>query len=669
LRKGTEVKITFLKLGITQQQIADECGVSKSLVSMVINGTRKNEVVSKCIKKTIQVREAENALRSSEGKYRKLIKNLPVGIEEIDEDGRITYVNPAFARILGLNNSDIIGQYIWDNSANEKEKEKVKQTFLNIISGKEKRKIIETKAKVTGEKVIDLEVRWNKKINEDDTITLTSIIIDITERKKYREKIEKSRSNFMNIFASNPIPSVIFKRKDKDFIIEAFNDASFKNTKKKIDKYKGKKLSTLFEQGHFFRKLLNKCYLTEKNITKEDWFVSPFTDRRLFIEFNAVYFEPDMVIVYMHNKTDEKIHLDSLESLSSRLQTSLGSSNSFWIEIYTKEKKIIVDKSLSDYLEYDEKIEEIGFDELSRFVFEDDFYFVNKKLEALINGKIDNIDIDFRIKKQSMDYRWFNLIGAVYTADKRRKKYKFSGIFKDISSRKVEELERLKLNMELESFNRTLTHDIRTPLTIIAGYSEILLSELSSEVSDEYKGYLKAIYSNCERLQRLTESLKKLSRVRRKTIIPQEINLRDMVKKIVCDLKVIYKEHDIKLKMSDNVRLKADPELMEIVFNNLIENSIKYCCDDKRPCIEIGVIKSDSPHDEKKDILFLKDNGVGFDNKYAKDIFKEFIRVDNSHKSGNGIGLAIVKKAVEKMDGYIWAESEVGVGTSFFILI
>ncbi|NCO67468.1 MAG: hypothetical protein COY75_06180 [Nitrospirae bacterium CG_4_10_14_0_8_um_filter_41_23] len=216
-------------------------------------------------------------------------------------------------------------------------------------------------------------------------------------------------------------------------------------------------------------------------------------------------------------------------------------------------------------------------------------------------------------------------------------------------------------NKELEAFAYSVSHDLRAPLRGIAGFSIILLDEYSAQLDDRCKHYLKRISDGINRMSILIDDILALSRAGRTELQLRPVEFGAIINTVLKDFREEIASRGISIKIGEVPAMNCDLILMQTVFSNLISNAIKFTQGKERPEIEIGF-------DEEKDTTFVKDNGIGFDMQYHDKIFHVFQRLHLPEEyEGTGIGLAIVKRIIDRHHGKVWAESEPGKGTTFFI--
>lgn len=215
-------------------------------------------------------------------------------------------------------------------------------------------------------------------------------------------------------------------------------------------------------------------------------------------------------------------------------------------------------------------------------------------------------------------------------------------------------------NNELEAFSYSVSHDLRTPLRAMSGYAQMVKEMYENALDDNGKRLLNNIVLNAGNMGRLIDDLLAFSRLSRKDIAHQQVNMINLVKECVDEL--LPAGSKVKIDVAYLPVSSADPAMIKQVWLNLIGNSIKYSSTKEQPIISIGSKKLPQEY-----VFFVKDNGVGFDMKYADKLFGVFQRLHGQTDfEGTGIGLALVKRIVEKHNGRVWAESTEGEGATFY---
>jgi PAS domain S-box-containing protein len=218
---------------------------------------------------------------------------------------------------------------------------------------------------------------------------------------------------------------------------------------------------------------------------------------------------------------------------------------------------------------------------------------------------------------------------------------------------------------ELDAFAYTVSHDLRAPLRGTDGFARILLEDFASELPPEAQRYLKLVRQSSQQMGRLIDDLLAFSRLSRQPLKKQNVTLDRLIKQCLEDLLRVREERPIETVIHPLPDCHGDPALLKQVFTNLLGNALKYTRGKTPALIEVGCRTADDVAAEQ--IVFVKDNGVGFDMQYAGKLFGVFQRLHRTEEyEGTGVGLAIVQRIIHRHGGRVWAESAVNQGTIFF---
>ncbi len=224
----------------------------------------------------------------------------------------------------------------------------------------------------------------------------------------------------------------------------------------------------------------------------------------------------------------------------------------------------------------------------------------------------------------------------------------------------VEQLQ--AVNKELEAFTYSVSHDLRAPLRIINGYAEIILQDSKAQMDTETQKNLDVIKQNAQKMGQLIDDLLDLSRLGRKELVMHKVNMDEIVSAVIDEQKSLFHAFHAEIKKETLLPANCDKNLITLVWSNLVSNAIKYSAGKEKPEISIGSFQK-----EEEVIYFIKDNGVGFDMKYADKLFGVFQRLHKMTEfEGTGVGLAVVQRIVLKHGGRVWAEAEADKGATFY---
>jgi signal transduction histidine kinase len=220
-------------------------------------------------------------------------------------------------------------------------------------------------------------------------------------------------------------------------------------------------------------------------------------------------------------------------------------------------------------------------------------------------------------------------------------------------------------NQELEAFSYSVSHDLRAPLRAIDGFSQALIEDFPQHVPEEAQRYLQRIRSATARMGQLIEDLLMLSRLSRGTLERTEVDVAALARQVVADLRQRHPEREVEVSIWERMPAHADARLLRVALENLIGNAWKFTAQSPQARIEIGALR-----DGARSTFFVRDNGAGFDMRYADKLFGAFQRLHAATEfPGTGIGLATVKRIVHRHGGRVWADAHVGEGAAFFFTL
>ncbi len=220
-------------------------------------------------------------------------------------------------------------------------------------------------------------------------------------------------------------------------------------------------------------------------------------------------------------------------------------------------------------------------------------------------------------------------------------------------------------NKQLETFSSSVSHDLRAPLHTITGFCDLYLTQFEQSIPDEGRQLLNHVVNGAKRMNVLIEDLLRFCRLSRQSLMKCSIKIEHMVKRTLADLQATAGERSIELRLGQFPDCEADPSLLEQVFINLLSNAFKFTRHRNPAEIEIGSFER---HGEV--ILFVRDNGAGFDMKHAGKLFGVFQRLHSTTEfEGTGVGLSIVQQIVTRHGGRIWVESATNEGTTFYFTL
>jgi light-regulated signal transduction histidine kinase (bacteriophytochrome) len=222
------------------------------------------------------------------------------------------------------------------------------------------------------------------------------------------------------------------------------------------------------------------------------------------------------------------------------------------------------------------------------------------------------------------------------------------------------------INRELEAFSYSVSHDLRAPLRHISGYIDLLKRRIPGDLDEKGRHYVEMITDSGAKMGRLIDDLLSYSRMGRAEKRDVTVALDDILREVLEDLRKETRGRIIAWKAEPLPVVRGDPAMLRVVLTNLLSNAVKFTRPRPETTIRIGSRQGENG----EAVVFVKDNGVGFDMKYLDKLFGVFSRLHTLEEfEGNGVGLANVRRIVHRHGGKTWAEGAVGEGATFYFTI
>jgi PAS domain S-box-containing protein len=327
------------------------------------------------------------------------------------------------------------------------------------------------------------------------------------------------------------------------------------------------------------------------------------------------------------------------------------------------------------------------------FVHPDDRQYVRKLATPLVQQPRGVVSAQYRVRHQDGSWRWLlgtatNLLaepgvhaivvshqditerklaeeaaGQIIGAPSMASDQSTSRQTEEALRRHAAELE--AMNRELEAFSSSVSHDLRTPLTSIMGYNELLLDRYVDRLDDTGRAYLRAVHAASERMAQIIDDMLQLSRAGRAELQTEPVDLSALVGTVAADLRRLEPERRADFVIAPSVVVHGDRRLLRMAMENLVGNAWKFTRPQSLPRIEFGVAECDG-----QTVYFVRDNGAGFDMAEAHRLFRPFQRLHSERTfPGTGVGLATVQRIIERHGGRVWAAGAVGHGATFSFLL
>lgn len=631
-------------------------------------------------------KEAQDLLRSNEKRYRETLDNMLEGVQILDFEWRYLYVNNAVVKQAHRTREELLGFTLFDIYPTVIDSEL--HAVFNRCYKERTPQHLENKFVYP-----DGTIAWFELSFQPIPEGIFVLSVDITERVNAINALKEERDKLGSIALTSP--GLIYS-----FRLERESNMSFvygSNAFTEIFGYSPEVINARFDE--FLKEscpedrleLMESIINSAKNLEpfqKDFRYHHPAKGLR-WLKAHSLPIRENTNSVIWHgiimDTTESKIREEKILEQGAQLQTL--SNNLPGVMIFqligsadgTREFTMVSSEvtRLSG-----RKPEEIIKDPtiLYNMILEEDrAAFIQRELESYEN--IIPFKMEVRARSHSHGIRWLYIVSTPRTINDGR--VVWDGFHLDITERKqaeekirninaeLEEKVRIRtrqlqnMNEELESFAYSVSHDLRAPLRGINGFVDILQEDYASRLDDEARRITRIIKENTVRMGSLIDDLLSFSRMGRHELEKVRFDTREMVLQLIASMeqktennRVSYDIHDLHSSYGDTTSLRQ-------VWINLIGNAIKYSRGNPQPTINIGSYKENG-----ETVFYVKDNGVGFDMKYANKLFKVFQRLHSTDEfEGTGVGLAIVEKIINKHGGRVWATSEENSGASFYFTL
>lgn len=689
------IKISDLPEGsIVINQPSPFLNVSKKfLISIIITVIVLIIIIFFLILNIIKRHQAEKRLRISEENFRKVFNSNPlmISITNID-DCKFIDINEKFINIIGYKKEEILGKSMIELNCWETLNDR--KIFIGILKSAGVVKNFETRLRNNSGEIIDVFLSA-ELIDYKGKKRILTIINDITELKKIQQNLSTREQLLTKIFETSPVGiifinntgKIIFANKRTETILRMPNseivNCSYNDAKWKIETLDGNPVSdeeTPYKKALKIEQPVYSVILVMEVPKKE----------KIIISINAAPIkevsEKLTGVVVTISDITRRFELEKKIKESEVRYRELFDSMSSCVAVYEPTENC-KDFIFKDFNYAAEKVEKLKKAELLNRKLTDVFPNVKEFgiIEALQRvcktGVAEPFPLtlykDDRITGWRENYIYKLASGEIVA------------IYDDVTEKKSAEDAIKKLNLELVEKNNELeqlifvaSHDLRSPLVNIQGFSKELIehfnqikimlenikelvtdrNKLNALLEEEIPESLRYILTSVHKMDSLLAGILKLSRMGRTAMIIKELNMNKLVSDIIKTFEFKIKDMNLNLEINDLPNCKADEIMMIQVFSNLIDNALKYLPDTRPGKIKISGIK------KAEEIIYcVEDNGIGIAVEHHQKIFEMFYRLNTSKIKGDGIGLSIIKKTLERHNGKVWVESELDKGSKFFI--
>lgn len=625
-------------------------------------------------------KQAEEALRISEERYRNIFESAVIGIYRTSPEGKILMANSTLIKMLGFDSFEELAQRDLEKEGFEdiNQRNKFRKSIAkdNSLTGLES--VWKTK---DGRSVIVQENAKAISDNNGNILYYEGTIEDITERKKMERTLRESEEKFRNAFLTNPDSITITRLQDG--IYTSVNNGFTQIFGYAEEEVLGKTpldinmWNTPDDRKRFVQELKIKgvvenfeARLCTKNGELKDTLVSATV-----IDLDGVSHILSTTKDITERKTAEETlrYNEALLNEMGRIakiggwEFTPGTGQVSWTEEVARIHDLDPTSSISA---------KAGIN----YYDEQSIPIIEKALrEAIETGR--PFDLELVIVTAKGNQKWVRTIGNPVQTNGTVTK--IHGSFQDITERKKAEREIRELNEtleqrvedrtaqlkaaneELEAFSYSVSHDLRAPLRHINGFVDLLNEKYNELLPEKGLHYLKTIVNSSRHMGTLIDDLLQFSRTGRQEMRQSDLDMNLVLQEVMESVRSDIHDRNIEWNISKLPKITADHSLVKIVWFNLLSNAVKFSKEKNPTIIQIGFHE-----DEKEYTFFVQDNGAGFDMQYADKLFGVFQRLHSQQEfDGTGIGLANVRRIIQKHGGRTWAISQLEKGATFYFTI
>jgi PAS domain S-box-containing protein len=627
-------------------------------------------------------RSAEQALRESRERFEKAFQASPDSITLVTLDnGTFVEVNDSFERFTGYSRAEAMGRNardlkLWTNPAQRE------YLYAELRAGRAVSGLEALIRRKDGEMRVGL--RFATRVEIGGVQHVLSIMRDITEQKKAEAALRASEEKFSKAFHASPDSIALSKMETGEFIEvnEGFEHISGYSREEAIGRTamelglwtQTDQRATLIAQlasGGAVRNL-------ETVLRRKDG-----AERVILLWLETIDLAGEKCMLTIGHDVTERVQaVETMRLSSERLKQAQRIGRLGYLDWDLATNDLVLSEETVAIYRLDKEKKTYALEEIVSLLHPDDREHVEKSLQAAIAGSA----------KYDLEHRMICHDGteihvratAELIRDHEGKPVRLLGTVLDITDRKHAEEEILKLNtelerriqertanleaanQELETFTYSVAHDLRAPLRGIDGYSRLLLAEYADKLDEEGRQFLQNVRQAAQQMGELINDLLAYSHLERRDLRTDKFNPQALIEALLAERADEIKARGVAVKVAVSCpSVTADRDGLAMALRNLLENALKFTCNVPQAMIEIGGRDTGTAC-----IFSVRDNGIGFDMKYHDRIFSIFQRLQRSEDyPGTGVGLAIVKKAMERMGGRAWAESEPGKGATFYLEI
>jgi PAS domain S-box-containing protein len=682
----------------------------KTAMDFLLNMT---QLISDLAFQKLEQMELNLTIRANEERQRMILQTAMDGFWMVDLNGKFIEVNDVACKMAGYTRKEMLKLGISDLEVIETAEQSQKHIQKILEIGEDR---FESKHRCKNNEIIDVELSVKFQSHQN---VIVVFVRNITKRKQAEEDLKKSEETYRLLFDSINdavmISEIVENSKSSKFLIVNkiacerlgyTEEELLSKSPLEINSEESKqKLSKLIPE------FIKKGYVTleAEHVTKDGRIipveistsVGKYDDKTVFysiarditerkqaeeklqsseVKFRTVA-ELSPIAIYASTGSDQKgIYInEAFYKIFGFTLKDVPTVGVWWIKAFPDEKyrQQIIDQWAYNIEQADKNNTDVevlecvcvckdGSEKNIAWVgktIDDEFWAFGYDLTERKQSEDNLMKSKLNLQEMLEGSNRSRLSLLSVLEDQRRAQQEINKLNAELEQRVIERTLQLELaNKELESFSYSVSHDLRSPLRGIDGFSLALFEDYHEKLDDSAKNYIDRIRMATKKMDGLIERLLKLSRISRLEMNLEEINLSTIVLEITKELKENEKTRSAKFIIQKDITIFADSNLMKIALENLVNNAWKFTSKKDSTIIEFGAFEENS-----KTAYFVKDNGIGFDMKYADKLFSAFQRLHSEKEfPGTGVGLTTVQRIIRRHNGTIWVDSKLNEGTTFY---